>query len=163
MIASSHSSPDIANRNAKPNSFGSKSEMYNKTEEVISHLFCDICNGVSRTECIEKLMLGLYDNKPLKKRQSDYYYKAALDRLKSDRETEVEALKDILYARYEALFEDSVKNGDRTTAKSILDSLAKIFLGNDKNNTNIQINNNSEGITIKFGFSGKEEDENVDE
>lgn len=159
MIAESHSSSDLAKRKAKPNAYGSKSENYNKTEDTISMVYCDICNGVSRTDCLDKLKEGLYGHNPLKQRQAEYYYKAALDRIKCDRETELETLKDMLYARYEALFADAVECGDRSTAKSILDSLAKIFLGSDKNNTNIQVNANSDGVKISFGFSDNKDDE----
>lgn len=159
MIAASHSSSNPEDRKAKQNPYGSKVESYDKTEEVISLIVCDIANGVPRSDCMEKLKLGLYEHKPLKKRQSEFYYKAALERIKADRETEIEKLKDILYARYESLFADSVTVGDRSTAKSILDSIAKIFLGTDQKNTNIQVNANKEGIKISFGFTNDENDE----
>ena len=100
----------------------------------------------------------MYENKPIKQRQSEYYYKAALDRLRTDRETEIEKLKDVLYTRYESLFADSITVGDRSTAKSILDSIAKIFVGTDQKNTNIQVNANKAGIKISFGFANDEKD-----
>lgn len=101
----------------------------------------------------------MYDNNPLKKRQSEYYYKAALDRIKTDRETEVERLKDLLYTRYESLYADSVKANDRSTAKGVLDSIAKLFVGINEKNTNIQINSQDNQMVIKFGFNGQKDDE----
>ena len=160
MISESHSSPVLADRKAKPNVYGSKSEMYNKTDEIITLIVCDIANGLSRSDCLQKLQLGMYENKPLKKRQSEYYYKAASDRIRADREPEVEKLKDVLFTRYEALFADSVTAGDRATAKSILDSIAKIFVGADQKNTNIQVNATKEGITVNFGFPDKSNEDN---
>lgn len=159
MISTSHSSPTLSDRQAKQNPFGASVEAYNKTDEIISLVVCDIANGVSRSDCVQKLQLGMYNNNPLKKRQSEYYYKAAMDRIRADRETEVEKLKDMLYTRYESLFADSVEAGDRSTAKSILDSIAKIFIGTDQKNTNIQVNANKEGIKISFGFANDENDE----
>ena len=42
-------------------------------------------------------------------------------------------------------------------ARGVLDSMAKIFLGVRENQTNIQLNNNSDGITINFGFDKTDE------
>ena len=157
-LAESHNSPKLEDRKAKWNPYGPKDEKYNKVEDVISLIVCDIANGVSHSDCVEKLQLGLYNNKPIKLRQSEFYYKAAMDRLRADRDTEIEKLKDVLYTRYESLFADSVTVGDRSTAKSILDSIAKIFLGTDQKNTNIQVNANKEGIKISFGFANETND-----
>ena len=53
---------------------------------------------------------------------------------------------------------EAIKKGDIFNAKGILDSMAKIFLGTDKNNTNIQINSDKEGgVTVNFGFEKNED------
>ena len=36
--------------------------------------------------------------------------------------------------------------------------MSKIFLGVDKQQNNIQINNNKDGITIKFGFDNADDE-----
>jgi len=41
--------------------------------------------------------------------------------------------------------------------------MAKIFLGMDKQQNNIQINNNKDGITIHFGFTKDEDNEDKEE
>ena len=62
------------------------------------------------------------------------------------------------YNRYESLLETAIKKGDIFNARGILDSMSKIFLGVDKQQNNIQINNNKDGITIKFGFDNADDE-----
>lgn len=133
---------------------------FNKTDAIIDDVYVDICNGVARSDITQKLMGGLYktQKREMTYRTANAYYNTALDRMHYNTDIEHSRLKDVFYNRYESLLETAIKNGDTYNAKAILDSMAKIFLGTDKQQNNIQINNNKDGITIHFGFQ-KEEDE----
>ena len=163
MLAKSHSNKSKSTRKAKktPGTMGmpTLTEKYNKADELVGLVYVDIANGVSRSDCLKKIQLGAYDNKPVGARQSAEYYNRALDRFAVDCDIEAEKLRDMFYGRYEALLEEAVKKGDVYNARGILDSMAKIFLGVDKQQTNILINSDKEGgVTVNFGFKS---DENV--
>lgn len=141
------------------------SEMFNRVDDVLDEVFVDLCNGVARSDITQKLMNGLYEHqkKGITYRQAQEYWNTALDRMHYNTDIEHARLKDIFYNRYESLLEAAVKKNDLYNAKGILDSMAKLFLGLDKQQNNIQINNNSDGIVIKFGFAdeGEGEQDNV--
>lgn len=133
--------------------------LFNAADDIIDEVYVDICNGVSRSDIVQKLTRAVYESqkgKPKTPRTADEYYKTALDRMHFNTDIEHQRLKDVFYNRYESLLEEAIKKGDIFNAKGILDSMAKIFLGTDKNNTNIQINSDKEnGITVNFGFSSE--------
>lgn len=164
MLAKSHSNKSKSTRKAKktPGTMGmpTLTEKYNKADALVELVYCDIANGVSRSVIIDKITKGIYDGmeKPIKARQAANYYNAALDRFAVDTDIEAEKLRDMFYGRYEALLEEAVKKGDVYNARGILDSMAKIFLGVDKQQTNILINSDKEGgVTVNFGFDKKDE------
>ncbi len=157
MLAKSHGEKSKKMRKAKktPTTKGmpTLTEDYNKADDLVSLVYVDICNGVSRSDVLQKLQLGEYGNKPYKARQSAYYYNAALDRFAVDTDIEMEKLKDVFYSRYETILAECMKRNDLFNARATLDSMAKIFLGIRDNQTNIQVNSDKEGgITINFGF-----------
>lgn len=160
MLAKSHGKTDAKQRKAKKAPLCNTglaptlTEKYNTLDETISLIYVDIANGMSRSDCLQKVQEGLYNNKPVKARQAAYYYNAALDRFAEDRNIESEKLRDMFFGRYESLLADAVKKGDLYNARGILDSMARIFgvERKDAPQTAIQINNNKEGITVNFGF-----------
>lgn len=164
-LSEDHLLPSKVKRYKKGSTFAERAQsaLFNRTDDILDGVFCDICNGVGRSDIVQKLMNGLYpaqdgESKKMTYRTANVYYNTALDRMHYNTDIEHNKLKDIFYNRYELLLETAVKKGDIFNAKGILDSMAKIFLGMDKQQNNIQINNNSEGITIKFGFQKEEED-----
>lgn len=167
MLAKTHGEKSKKVRKAKktPASKGcpTLTEDYNKADDLVSLVYVDICNGVSRSDVIQKLQLGEYGNKPYKARQSAYYYNAALDRFAVDTDIEAEKLRDMFYARYETILAECMKRNDMFNARATLDSMAKIFLGiRDGNQTNIQVNSDKDGgITINFGFDNNKVDGEV--
>lgn len=159
MLAKSHGDRSKATRKAKKspatNGMPTLTDKYNKADDLVELVYCDIANGVSRSVIIDKVMKGLYDNKPLKARQSAEYYNRALERFAVDTDIEAEKLRQMFYGRYEALLEEAVKKGDIYNAKGILDSMCKIFgIERKEPTTAIQINSDKEGgVTVNFGFS----------
>ena len=138
-------------------------DAYNKADDTVSLVYVDIANGVSRSDCLQKIQEGLYGNKPVKARQSAYIYNAALDRFAEDRNIEAEKLRDMFFGRYESLLQDAIQRGDLFNARGILDSMSRIFGVERKETpqTAIQINNNKEGIKVSFGFNNDAEDEST--
>lgn len=163
MLSKSHSLPRKKDRKAKksiPIAGGvpTLTDAYNKADDLVSLVYVDIANGVSRSDCLQKLKLGEYGNRPYKARQSALYYNAALDRFAVDTDIEAEKLRDLFYGRYEALLEEAIRKGDLYNARGILDSMARIFGVERKTpDTAIQINSDKEGgVTVNFGFNKNE-------
>lgn len=169
MLSKSHGNPDKKMRKAKktPASQGvpTLTDNYNKADALVDLVYCDIANGVSRSEIIQKITKGVYESmeRPLAPRTAAYYYNAALDRFAEDRNIEAEKLKDMFFGRYESLLQDAVAKGDIYNARGILDSMARIF-GVEKKDAPqnaVQINNYKEGIKVSFGFNNDAEDEST--
>ena len=169
MLSKSHGNPDKKKRKAKKSPITilgtapTLTDAYNKADDTVSLVYVDIANGVSRSDCLQKIQEGLYGNKPVKARQSAYIYNAALDRFAEDRNIEAEKLRDMFFGRYESLLQDAIKRGDLFNARGILDSMSRIFgvERKDTPQTAIQINNNKEGIKVSFGFNNDAEDEST--
>lgn len=136
-------------------------KLFNKVDDILDEVFADICNGVARSDVVQKLMGGLYpkQEKGMSYRSAYEYYSAALERMAYNTDVELKRLKDIFFNRYETLYEEAVKKNDVFNARAVLDSMAKVFLGTDKQNTNIMVNADKEGITINFGFNQEDKDE----
>ena len=162
MLASTHGNKSKAVRKAKrsPASKGmpTLTDKYNKADDLVSQVYCDIANGVSRSVVIDKITKGVYDNmeRPLAARTAAYYYNAALDRFAVDTDIEAEKLRKMFYGRYEALLEDAVKKGDIYNARGILDSMSRIF-GVERKTPDTAIMVNGGDIKISFGFDKKDD------
>ena len=136
------------------------SALFNKADDIIDDVYVDIANGLSRSDITQKLMNGMYapqrgQSKNLSYRQAQEYWNVALDRMHYNKDIELDRLSDVFYSRYESLFEEAVKNNDIYNAKSILDSMSRIFGIEQKTPAQaIQINNGGDDkIVINFGLS----------
>ena len=163
MLAKSHSSKSKKDRKAKKtparNGMPTLTEKYNSADDTVTAVYVDIANGMSRSDCLEKIQQGLYGNKPVKARQSAYIYNAALDRFAVDCDVEAERLRNVFYGRYESIFQQCIDNNDMYNARATLTDMARIF-GIEKKNpdTAIMINSDKEGgVTVNFGFDNKNE------
>ena len=165
-LSEDHLLPSKVKRYKRGGTFAERAQsaLFNKADDILDEVYVDICNGVARSDITQKLMNALYENQKRKMtyRTAQEYYNTALDRMHFNTDVEHHRLKDIFYNRYESLLETAIKNGDIYNAKGILDSMAKIFLGMDKQQNNILINNNKDGITIHFGFQ-KDDDEIIED
>lgn len=154
-ILPSHSEPNVFKRKP-PKKLTKKPKMlaeWYRVDELVDKVYCELCNGNSRSKVINNLMVGVYGNKELSYTQAERYYYTALARIKFDKAEKEEDLRELLYSRYETLFEEAISMGDRFTAKSVLDSMAKIFL-TQQPHTQVQVNNQGDGkVEVKFGFS----------
>lgn len=135
-----------------------KLDEYDRVERLISEIQCDLVNGVLRSDIFRKFKEGLYENlgeKKIGERQIQNYITAAWHKMKEDRVEKVQELRDMLFSQYMAIYNESTTTGNVLAAKSCLDSIAKIFLPDEKN---INLNANVQGdISVNFNFI--EEDE----
>ena len=122
---------------------------YDRVQRLIEEIQCDLVNGVLRSEIFRKVQERVYENlgeKTVGKRQIENYIQAARMLLKEDRVEKVNELKDMLYSQYMAQYAEATEMGNVMAAKSILDSIAKTFLPDEKT-----LNLNAKGdITIDF-------------
>ena len=163
MLAKSHGSKSKKDRKAKktPASNGGMptlTEKYNTADETVTAVYVDIANGMSRSDCLEKIQQGLYGNKPVKARQSAYIYNAALDRFAVDCDVEAERLRNVFYGRYESIFQQCIDNNDMYNARATLTDMARIF-GIEKKTPDTAIMVNGNDVKISFGFNNIEEQE----
>ena len=167
MLSKSHGKKDKKERKAKKVPMSTEggtpvvADSYNKADALVDLVYCDIANGVSRSDIIQKITKGVYEGmeRGFVARTAANYYNAALDRFAEDRNIEAEKLRDMFFGRYESLLQDAVKKGDLYNARGILDSMARIF-GVEKKDAPqnaVQIINNKEGIKVSFGFNNDED------
>jgi hypothetical protein len=126
---------------------------YDRVERLIEEIQCDLINGVLRSEIFRKFKEGEYDNlgeKKIGERQIQYYIKAAWEKMKEDRTEKVQELRDMLFSQYMSQYREATEMGNVLAAKSCLDSIAKIFLPDEKT---LNLNANVQGdITIDFNL-----------
>lgn len=168
MLAKSHSSPMAKDRKTEAiiTRFGDNTvhspnndKIFMESDIVVDKVYADIAMGKGKSAIIKKIMGGEYGKNPVKRRQASYIYNAALDRFAIDRDEDAERLRNILYGRYEAVLEEAMRKGDLYNARCVLDSIARVFLGSERNVVNIQ--NNADKLVVTFGFKGREKDEEV--
>ena len=163
-LSEDHLLPSKVMRYKRGSTFAERAQgaLFNRADDILDLVYCDICNGVSRSDIVQKLMKGFYEpqKRAMTYRMANEYYRTALDRMHFNTDIEHQRLKDIFFNRYESLLEEAIKKGDIFNAKGILDSMSKIFLGTDKPQTAIQINSDKEnGIVVNFGLSNDNENE----
>lgn len=126
---------------------------YDRVQRLIEEIQCDLVNGVLRSEIFNKFRDRQYENlgkKDIGERQIQNYIKAAWELLKEDRIEKVQELRDLLFSQYMAQYNEATSIGNTLAAKSCLDSIAKIFLPDEKT---VNLNAKVEGdITIDFNL-----------
>lgn len=157
-LSEDHLLPSKVKRFKRGHTFAERAQsaLFNNADDILDEVYCDICNGVSRSDITQKLMKGFYEpqKRGMTYRTANEYYNCALDRMHYNTDVEHARLKDIFYNRYESLLEAAVKKNDIYNARAVLDSMAKIFLGMDKQQQNILINGGEDKIVINFGLDG---------
>ena len=127
---------------------------YDRCGRLIEEVQVDLCNGVLRSEIFNKFRDRQYENlgeKNIGDRQIQKYIKAALDKIKEDRVEKVQELRNLLFSQYMQQYREATEMGNHIAAKSVLDSIAKIFLPDEKT---LNLNANVSGdITIDFNLN----------
>ena len=126
---------------------------YDRVQRLIEEIQVDLVNGVMRSEIFNKFRERMYNNlskKDIGERQIQNYIKAAWEVLKEDRVERVQELRDLLFSQYMSQYNEATQMVNTMVAKSVLDSIAKIFLPDEKN---INLNAKVDGeITIDFNL-----------
>lgn len=126
---------------------------YDRVQRLIEEIQVDLVNGVLRSEIFNKFRERQYENlsqKNIGERQIQNYIKAAWELLKEDRVEKVQELRDLLFSQYMSQYNEATQMGNVIAAKSCLDSIAKIFLPDEKT---VNLNAKLEGdITIDFNL-----------
>lgn len=132
-----------------------KRKDYEYVESILVQCICDIINGLQKSDVIKKLEQQLYEGQrqPYTYKTAEMYYYTAIQRIREDREQEVEELRDKLYSQYYSLYADAVKQGNTVGAKMILDSIAKVFAVTPDKKVDIQVEDNK--VNISFGFDSE--------
>ena len=163
-LVASHYERDKNKRKAKVGKVGEsyfRHPAYKRSEALIDEIYCDICNGASRSDVLEKMMGGIYEGCREHKygyEQAEKYWLCALQRFEYDVRLSPNEIKNVLLGKYNAVYQDAIEMGDRSAAIRCLDSLAKIAgLFDNKPTTAVQINSNDKEVTINFGLNNNDE------
>lgn len=163
-FAQSHSLPTYEQRKAaKSKESGGKGvKQWLAADEMVTEIYVDLANGLTKSEIVEKVTKGLYEHqkRPLSVRSAGDYLDAAYRRMAFDFEAQAEQMRADLYSKLMTIYHDAIEAGDRNNAIQVIDRIMKLTgCAADKPTTAVQINNNSDGITINFGFKKEEEEE----
>ena len=159
MISESHINPVLDDRKPKRGKRVSQKQLdeYDRVQRLIEEIVVDLTNGVMRSEIFNKFRDRLYENlseKNIGERQIQNYIKAAWEIIKEDRIEKIQELRDLLFTQYMSQYNEATMSGNVLAAKACLDSIAKIFLPDEKT---LNLNAKVEGdITIDFNLLSDE-------
>lgn len=125
---------------------------FNRADMLLQETLADIVNGLTKNDIILKFANKEYEyqKKAIGEAQATNYIKMAYLIMQEDRVAEADKLRDQLYNQYLMLYNDAVMADNPVLAKTILDSVGKIFLPDEKN---IKLDAKVDGdITIDFKF-----------
>lgn len=164
FAAESHSLPTFKERRAAKKG-GTNFERWLKADKIVDEIYVDLCNGLTKSDVVQKMSEGLYENqngKGIKERTAIDYLNAAQQRMAYDFESQAEEMRADLYTKLLSVYADAVQKNDRYNAIQAVQTIMKLTgVALDKPQNNIQVNANKEGIQISFGFKKDEEtDEN---
>lgn len=118
------------------------------TEEIAA----DIVNGVAKSDILTKLENNIYQyqERGFSTVQSYRWYNDGVKRLQQDSDDRMEVKRDILWSRYQQIYQDALESGQLGVAKATLDSIAKVFGLQAPEQKEITLKE----AEIKFGFNG---------
>ena len=169
-FAASHSLPTFQERKAAAfknfkYNYAANSKKWLTTDKIVDQIYCDIANGMTNSDIVQKLTNGLYEGQTrgIAKKTAQDYLTAAHDRMHYDFESKLPQMREDLYLKFMSVYEDCIAKGDRYNAIGALRGLMDVTGMNLKQPTTaIQINSDKEGgVTVNFGFK-KEEETNED-
>ena len=164
-FAQEHSLPTYEQRKAaKAKKSGGKMALsWIRADEMVGEIYVDLCNGLTKSEIIEKVTNGLYENqtKPLSVRSAGDYLDAAYRRMHYDFESKAEDMRADLYSKLMTLYHYAIMANDRSNAIQVIDRIMKLTgcaIEKGQQN-NIQVNAASSGVTVNFMFPNEEAEE----
>ncbi len=127
---------------------------YDRVQRLIEEIQVDLVNGTLRSEIFNKFRERQYINlnpkKDIGERQIQNYIATAWELMREDRVEKIQDLRDLLFSQYMSQYQEATRANNPLVAKSVLDSIAKIFLPDEKT---LNLNANVQGdITIDFNL-----------
>lgn len=161
-FAKSHGLPTYQERKAALKAKESSvRKSWMEADHIVDQVYCDLCNGISKSDIILKFANCQYDGqkKSIGLRTAQDYIAAAVDRLHYDMEADMKDLRADLYGKLLNVYNDALEHNDRYSAIGAITTIMKLCgVGNDKPQTAIQINSDKEGgVTVNFGFEKNED------
>ena len=124
-------------------------------EKVVILIWCDLCNGLTRCDIMQKLDNNMYDDIETSKLSKSMRYKVisdAYEMAKSELEEQREKQRELFYSRLTTVFNDSMQANDRQNALKALEMFAK-FGDLYDNKQKVEISGNlTQDININFGL-----------
>lgn len=156
LLRNKHYSLDPEARKPNPMAPRDKKEKFEMKERLIDDIISDIVNGVAKNLIMYKLEHGLYDYKAMGTTDRCEVMRCALRRLRWNREAAYEEHRDILWTRYENLYNMALKEADIGEARKCLSDMSRIF-GLDADRTMEMTKVNDGKVVIRFGFNQPED------
>lgn len=165
-LSDNHFAQDPKDRKPKKRSHavGCKNNLtrFERTEQLIELVYCDIINGVPKADIKQKMHQGVYNGVEYKDRYIADIYNCAMDRIALNREDRLDKKRAVMWSRYQNLYKECMESGNQQGARQCLNDMMKLFgLAQENPSTAIQINGN-DGVKISFGFLNNKEEEDED-
>lgn len=133
------------------------------TQAVVYAIFCDLINGLTKTDIKGKLLTNQYgeQTEQISHTTMANLINAAYDMARDEREEQVSHQRDLFWNRLTYIYSNSVNAGDRQSALKALDMFAKYgALYEVPTSPSVAVTGSPlDGkIVIDFGFTKKEEE-----
>lgn len=121
-----------------------------RKDEVINHIYNDICNGATYTNCLNKLMNDDYEvGHCYSESRADRLISEAKKLIRKDFEEDRKEIKGRLYVALQDVFNECREWNDRGNALRALDQISKLLGLNEPEKVDMKLQN----VTIDFGLN----------
>lgn len=120
-----------------------------RKDEVVNHIYNDICNGGTYTNCLNKLMNDDYEvGHKYSESRADKLIQMARKLIRQDFEEDRKEIKARLYVAIQDVFNECREANDRSNALKCLEQISKLLGLNEPDKIDMRLQN----IDIDFGF-----------
>lgn len=120
-----------------------------RKDEVINHIYNDICNGATYTNCLKKLMNDDYEvGHCYSESRADRLISEAKKLIRKDFEEDRKEIKGRLYVALQDVFNECREWNDRGNALRALEQISKLLGLNEPEKVDMRLQN----VDINFGF-----------
>lgn len=120
-----------------------------RKDEVVNHIYNDICNGATYTNCLNKLMNDDYEvGHKYSESRADKLIQMARKLIRQDFEEDRKEIKARLYVAIQDVFNECREANDRSNALKALEQISKLLGLNEPDKIDMRLQN----IDIDFGF-----------
>ena len=120
-----------------------------RKDEVVNHIYNDLCNGATYTNCLNKLMNDYYEvGHKYSESRADALISEARRLIRKDFEEDRKEIKARLYVAIQDIFNECREANDRSNALKALDQISKLLGLNEPDKIDMRLQN----VDINFGF-----------